>query len=193
MSKELADLQDIKSAFISHCKELGCGKNYIKFYENKFSNVETALKKKNKIDPIDEKVVVDISTPEGFIFYKDMEKEEITLLEKLNWLIDRSKLSTKDAETQDIFNAWGCDIEKALIEQENTDKTINELFSDNGKVITTIEIKNKLKALKTLKDELGFDRQSFFVEIDEKGNKKHYFEGREIAKDKYDLLKEVLL
>ena len=43
MSKELVDIQDLKSAFVSHCKELGCDENYIKVCENKFSNIETAL------------------------------------------------------------------------------------------------------------------------------------------------------
>lgn len=45
MNKELVDIQDLKSAFISHCKELGCDENYIKVCENKFSNIEIALKK----------------------------------------------------------------------------------------------------------------------------------------------------
>ena len=45
MCKELNNIQDLKSAFISHCKELGCDENYIKVCENKFSNIETALKK----------------------------------------------------------------------------------------------------------------------------------------------------
>lgn len=44
MSKELNNLQDIKSAFISHCKELSCDENYIKVCENKFSDIEKSLK-----------------------------------------------------------------------------------------------------------------------------------------------------
>ena len=43
-------------------------------------------------------------------------------------------------------------IETALKEKENIEKTINELFSDNGKVITTIDIKKQLKALKIIKE-----------------------------------------
>lgn len=44
MNKDLIDLQDIKSAFISHCKTLGCEDAYIKVCENKFGNIEKALK-----------------------------------------------------------------------------------------------------------------------------------------------------
>lgn len=51
MSKELAGLQDLKNAFISHCKTLGCEDTYIKICENKFDIIETELKnQKRKLD-----------------------------------------------------------------------------------------------------------------------------------------------
>ena len=49
MNKELNNLQDIKSAFISHCKELDCDENYIKVCEIKFSDIEKALKEREII------------------------------------------------------------------------------------------------------------------------------------------------
>lgn len=52
MNKELNDLQDIKSAFISHCKELGCDESYIKVCENKFSDIETTIKALEIIKPL---------------------------------------------------------------------------------------------------------------------------------------------
>lgn len=48
MTKELSNIQDLKSAFISHCKELGCDENYIKVCENKFSSIETVLKNEDE-------------------------------------------------------------------------------------------------------------------------------------------------
>lgn len=44
MSKELNDLQDLKSAFISHCRTLGCEDNYIKVCSSKFNIIEAKLK-----------------------------------------------------------------------------------------------------------------------------------------------------
>ena len=44
MSKELSNIQDLKSAFISHCKELGCDENYIKVCKKKFVDIEKTLK-----------------------------------------------------------------------------------------------------------------------------------------------------
>lgn len=85
-------------------------------------------------------------------------------------------------------------VETALKRLENHEQ--NEDFNKdvlNYAFLSEQDKIKKLKALETLKNELGFDRQSFFVEVDEKGNKKYYFEGREIAKEKYELLKEVLL
>ncbi len=52
MSRELADIQDLKSAFVSHCRALGCEDNYIKVCENKFDKIETALKRLEKHDKI---------------------------------------------------------------------------------------------------------------------------------------------
>ena len=48
MSKELANLLDLKSAFISYCKTLGCEDNYIKVCSNKFDIIEAALKDHEK-------------------------------------------------------------------------------------------------------------------------------------------------
>ena len=50
MNEELNNIQDLKTAFISHCKELGCDENYIKVCENKFSDIETTLKDFEKIN-----------------------------------------------------------------------------------------------------------------------------------------------
>ena len=45
MSKELTDIQDLKSAFVSHCRALGCEDDYIQVCENKFKKIEDALKR----------------------------------------------------------------------------------------------------------------------------------------------------
>ena len=87
----------------------------------------------------------------------------------------------------------------ALKEKENIEKTINELFSDNGKVITTIDIKKKLKALEIIKenlvvscDESENDKSclviGFKVDKDKMAIIYHTFD-----KEKIDLLKEVLV
>ena len=61
MNKKLANIKDLKSAFISHCKELGCDENYIKACENKFNDIETAFKNQQRqLDLICE-VLVDVS------------------------------------------------------------------------------------------------------------------------------------
>lgn len=52
MSKELADIQDLKTAFISYCRELGCGELYIQVCENKFRGIEAALKRLEEIDKL---------------------------------------------------------------------------------------------------------------------------------------------
>jgi len=49
-------------------------------------------------------------------------------------------------------------IETALKEKENIEKSINELFcGKNGEVITSIEIKKKLKALEIIKECFNFN------------------------------------
>ena len=78
----------------------------------------------------------------------------------------------------------------ALKEKENIEKTINELFSDNGKVITTIEIKKKLKALSTIKEVLPIEEEDFFYD---KETVTYFFIGRKVSKEQFDFLKEVLL
>ena len=42
-TKIMSDLQDLKTAFIAHCKELGCDEDYIKVCENKFVAIEYEL------------------------------------------------------------------------------------------------------------------------------------------------------
>lgn len=49
MNKELADIQDLKGAFISHCKALGCEDNYIKVCENKFNRIEAIITTQKKM------------------------------------------------------------------------------------------------------------------------------------------------
>lgn len=49
MSKELTDLQDLRSAFISHCRALGCDADYIKVCENKFNKIEASIAIKEKM------------------------------------------------------------------------------------------------------------------------------------------------
>lgn len=49
MNRELADLQDLKSAFISHCKTLGCEDNYIKVCESKFDRIEASINIQKKM------------------------------------------------------------------------------------------------------------------------------------------------
>ena len=44
MSKGLEALEDLKNAFIGHCRELECKENYIKVCENKFNLIEKELK-----------------------------------------------------------------------------------------------------------------------------------------------------
>lgn len=43
MNKNLAALQDLKSAFIAHCQALGCEATYIEACKNKFDNLEASL------------------------------------------------------------------------------------------------------------------------------------------------------
>ena len=76
-----------------------------------------------------------------------MSKELEALNDLRNKCCDYLSLSM-DRQVCDSFKL----IEAALKEKENIEKTINELFSDNGEVITTIEIKNKLKALDAIKE-----------------------------------------
>ena len=50
MNKDLANLQDLKSAFVSHCKTLGCSIDYITMCKIMFANIENALKEnENKL------------------------------------------------------------------------------------------------------------------------------------------------
>ena len=109
--------------------------------------------------------------------------KELTPLEALEKIVDTYCIDNMDEEISII--------ETAL--KEN--KTLKERIILNKASFNMAkqQYEKKLKALETLKNELGFDKQSFFVEVDEEGNKKYYFEGREIDKDKFDLLKEVLL
>lgn len=44
MSKGLEILEDLKNAFIGHCRELKCETNYIQVCEHKFSKIEKELK-----------------------------------------------------------------------------------------------------------------------------------------------------
>lgn len=44
MSKEIGELEDLKNAFIGHCRELKCEENYIKVCNNKFNKIEKELK-----------------------------------------------------------------------------------------------------------------------------------------------------
>lgn len=81
-----------------------------------------------------------------------------------------------------------------LKEKENIEKTINELFSENGKVITTIDIKKKLKALKIIKKYIPYYIE---IETDENGkfimtDHEHLVQD-ELTQEEYDLLNEVLL
>ena len=72
-------------------------------------------------------------------------------------------------------------IETALKEKKNIEKSISELFSGkNGEVITSIDIKKKLKALEIIKRHL--DCSIFIKQLSQ------YYE-----KETIDLLKEVLL
>lgn len=48
MSKELTNLQDLRSAFVSHCKTLGCSIDYITMCQIMFANIENALKENEK-------------------------------------------------------------------------------------------------------------------------------------------------
>ena len=83
-----------------------------------------------------------------------------------------------------------------LKEKENIEKTINELFSENGKVITTIDIKKQLKALEIIKELLNLKVVEFFPNDPDTrlfvscGNFKV---GISIPPQCIDLLKEVLL
>lgn len=84
-------------------------------------------------------------------------------------------------------------IETALKEKENIEKTINELFSENGKVITTIDIKKKLKALEIIKKK-RVDVNCFLIYDLKRYNDfiaKNEF--MKLTQEQYDLLKEVLL
>ena len=88
-------------------------------------------------------------------------------------------------------------IETALKEKENMEKTVDELFSENGKVVTIFDIKNKLKALKIIKEysaDITFD----IVTETEWAYVLRVFWFQEpimflsMDKEKFDLLKEVL-
>lgn len=113
-----------------------------------------------------------------------------------------------------LFNGgWREDdetIETALKEKENIEKTINELFSDNGKVITTIDIKKQLKALVIIKEKmvntaefisyvkdtnhnyetylLDYSQEYWYLHIND-NNETSYC----LTQEEYGLLKEVLL
>lgn len=52
MNIDLEALKDLRSAFVSHCKTLGCEEDYIEICENKFSYIEKALKDKELQDII---------------------------------------------------------------------------------------------------------------------------------------------
>ena len=83
-------------------------------------------------------------------------------------------------------------IETALIEKENIEKSITELFSGkNGKVITTFDIQKKLKALEIIKSVcpniFWVMRTTTYKEYKRKCSDDTLLE------EEYDLLKEVLL
>lgn len=88
-------------------------------------------------------------------------------------------------------------IETALKEKENIEKTINELFSENGKVITTIDIKKQLKAFEIIKDKgvdvLKLKECKRCKKPDEYNKRTCYSYHNELTQEEYDLLKEVLL
>lgn len=82
-----------------------------------------------------------------------MMSKELTPLEALERLRPKTTYSPYYTRSE---KRYYCDIvEKALKEKENMENTINELFSENGKVITTIDIKKQLKALEIIKKHLN--------------------------------------
>lgn len=79
-------------------------------------------------------------------------------------------------------------IETALKEKENMEGPIDELFSENGKVITIIDIKKKLKALKIIKELYLLD----IWEDDRTYHLRPLYDIMNLKKEEYELLKEVL-
>lgn len=77
------------------------------------------------------------------------ELEALERIKNKEILVDIEMTDTFYNECEDLHYSFDI-IETALKEKENTEKTINELFSDNGKVITTIDIKKQLKRLEEL-------------------------------------------
>lgn len=116
-----------------------------------------------------------------------MSKELEALNDLRNKCCDYLSLSM-DRQVCDSFKL----IEAALKEKENIEKTINELFSENGKVITTIDIKKQLKAIEIIKDK----EVNVFIFL-HSGDLETYNdmveENRKLTQEEYDLLKEVLL
>ena len=120
---------------------------------------------------------------------KEKMSKELTPLEWLNYYKKKLQVSGQTIRPN------GFDIiETALKEKENIEKTINELFSENGKVITTIEIKKKLKALKIIKEK-SVDVNWLLQCFTHTKELENYNQDRrhKITEKEYDLLKEVLV
>ena len=117
---------------------------------------------------------------------------ELTPLEALKTLFGMADGMCEfiDSEADQCFNI----IETALKEKENIEKTFIDLFSENGKVITSIEIKKKLKALEIIKRK-KVDCWTFIIHcwMDYREFERGVTCSKEkLTQEEFDLLKEVL-
>lgn len=104
--------------------------------------------------------------------------KEMTPLEALERIKKWFPFKVNELEYQNI-----CIIETALKGHEKKTKLAKEYKDVNN-------VAKRLKALRIIKDTLPIDEEDFYYDDI---TDKYFFVGNEISKDKYDLLKEVLL
>ena len=94
MNKDLASIQDLRSAFVSHCRALGCDDDYIKLCEHKFKSIETALKRLEEL----ERANFELEETNAFLITETKEQDEILRIIKEFIRIGFIKISFKEIQ-----------------------------------------------------------------------------------------------
>lgn len=181
MTKELSNIQDLKNAFISHCKELGCDKNYIKACENKFNNIATALKRLEKID--NRKIVgtttIDKALEQFLIQQCPDVAAKLKKLDKIEKVFEKLNLDISD--DVDLEN-W---IKLAQFHYENKNKKIKAFKIINEKEVNVQNFKNACSTM-SYEQYLFMWKEGCFMGI-------MMTSKTMLNQEEYELLKEVLL
>ena len=118
---------------------------------------------------------------------KEIENHKIKY--DVNIKYDNGEETQRRFETiKDMFPNQFALIETALKNYEKQHQIDIDLLGTANK--TNVQNQKKLKALDFIKETLPIDEEDFFFD---KETNKYFFIGREVSKDRFDLLKEVLL